>query len=61
MPFKFVLRKGRRYEVSSKNSYLVCVHLLDGTLIECTLTSESTGQDCLENLALRIGLGDVRL
>ena len=59
MPFKFGMRKGKRYEVSSKNSYIVCVHLLDETLIECTLSTDSTGQECLDNVALRIGLNEV--
>jgi tyrosine-protein phosphatase non-receptor type 14/21 len=56
MPFGFGLRKARRYQVSSKNSYIVCVHMLDNALIECTLTADSTGQDCLENIAARINL-----
>ena len=45
--------------MSSKNSYVVCVNLLDNTLIECTLTADSTGQECLENIAQRIELNEV--
>lgn len=59
MPFPFGLGKTKRYEVSSKNSYIVCVHLLDSVLIECTLNAESTGQECLENISTRIGLNEV--
>lgn len=58
MPW-FRLRRARRYTVSSKNSYVVCVNLLDNTLIECTLTANSTGQECLENIAQRIELNEV--
>ena len=58
MPW-FRLRRARRYTVSSKNSYVVCVNLLDNTLIECTLTADSTGQECLENIAQRIELNQV--
>lgn len=61
MPFPFGLGKTKRYEVSSKNSYIVCVHLLDSVLIECTLNAESTGQECLENISTRIGLNEVRI
>lgn len=60
MPFPFGLGKTKRYEVSSKNSYIVCVHLLDSVLIECTLNAESTGQECLENISTRIGLNEVQ-
>ena len=59
MPSWFRLRRARRYDVSSRNSYVVCVHLLDNTLIECTMTAESLGQECLENIAQRIELNEV--
>ena len=59
MPFKFGMRKACRYAVSSKCAYIVCVHLLDRPLMDCVLTFESTGRDCLENVAQRIQLTDV--
>jgi len=59
MPLRFGLRRAKRYDVSTKNSYIVCVHLLDSVLIECTLNTDSTGQDCLENISSRIGLNEV--
>ena len=59
MPFRFRLRRARRYNVSSKNSFVVCVHLLDKTLIECTLSADSSGQECLDNIAQRSELGQV--
>ena len=45
--------------MSSRNSYVVCVHLLDASLIECTLTADSCGYECLENIAQRIELNQV--
>ena len=59
MPHWLRLGRVRRYEVASKDSYLVCVHLLDTALLECTLAVDDTGQDCLENIARRIGIDDV--
>ncbi|KAK0178263.1 hypothetical protein PV328_002230 [Microctonus aethiopoides] len=57
MPFKFHLKKSRQYNVVSKNQYVMCVELLDQTSIECTLTIDSLGQECLDNIAQRLGLG----
>jgi hypothetical protein len=37
------------------------VELLDGTSIECTLSAESTGKECLDNVGQRLGLQQVRL
>ena len=59
MPFKFGMRKACRYAVSSKCAFIVCVHLLDRPLMDCVLTFESTGRECLENVAQRIELTDV--
>ena len=58
MPW-FKLKRAQRYEVTSKNSYVVCVSLLDTELMDCTLNTDSTGQECLENIAQRIGLNEV--
>ncbi|CAG5099877.1 Similar to Ptpn14: Tyrosine-protein phosphatase non-receptor type 14 (Mus musculus) [Cotesia congregata] len=57
MPFKFHLKKSRQYNVVSKNQYVICVELLDQTSIECTLGIDSLGQECLENVTQRLGLG----
>lgn len=60
MPLKLLFRgKARKYDVSSKNAYVVCVRLLDNSLMECTLSSDSIGQECLENISQRIELGQV--
>lgn len=57
MPFKFHLKKSRQYNVVSKNQYVICVELLDTTSIECTLSIDSVGQECLNNVTQRLGLG----
>ncbi|KAL6441568.1 hypothetical protein ACFW04_003605 [Cataglyphis niger] len=57
MPFKFHLKKSRQYNVVSKNQYVICVELLDATSIECTLSVDSVGQECLNNVTQRLGLG----
>nr|KAG5712809.1 hypothetical protein BaRGS_007406 [Batillaria attramentaria] len=58
MPFKWRLRKTRSYEISSKNSFIVGVYLLDNSFLECTLNSDSTGQECLDSIAQRIELAE---
>ncbi|KAL0134444.1 hypothetical protein PUN28_001316 [Cardiocondyla obscurior] len=57
MPFKFHLKKSRQYNVVSKNQYVICVQLLDATSIECTLSIDSIGQECLDNVTQRLVLG----
>ncbi|GAB1865860.1 Tyrosine-protein phosphatase non-receptor type 14 [Camponotus japonicus] len=57
MPFKFHLKKSRQYNVVSKNQYVICVELLDATSIECTLSIDSVGQECLNNVTQRLGVG----
>ncbi|XP_033624610.1 tyrosine-protein phosphatase non-receptor type 21-like [Asterias rubens] len=56
MPFGLRLKKTRRYNVTSKNSYVARIQLLDNTLLELTLTPESLGQDCLDTIAQRLQL-----
>lgn len=56
MPFKLKLKKSRHYSVVSKSLFVISVELLDGTNIECTLSSESTGQDCLDVVCQKLGL-----
>lgn len=41
----------------SKNQYVICVELLDATSIECTLSIDSVGQECLNNVTQRLGIG----
>ena len=59
MPFKIRLKKTKRYNVSSKNAFVASVQLLDNTILGCTLGGETTGFDCLANVASRIGLTEV--
>ncbi|XP_053239167.1 tyrosine-protein phosphatase non-receptor type 14 [Podarcis raffonei] len=56
MPFGLKLRRTRRYNVRSKNCFMTRIRLLDNNVIECTLSVESTGQECLEAVAQRLEL-----
>lgn len=56
MPFKLKLKKSRHYSVVSKSLFVITVEMLDGTNVECTLSSESTGQDCLDVVCQKLGL-----
>lgn len=59
MPFKLRLKKSRHYNVISKSLFVICVELLDGTTIECSLSAESLGSECLEYVCHRLGLQQV--
>uniref|UniRef100_A0A8B9MEI5 FERM N-terminal domain-containing protein n=1 Tax=Accipiter nisus TaxID=211598 RepID=A0A8B9MEI5_9AVES len=61
MPFGLKLRRTRRYNVLSKNCFVTRIRLLDSNVIECTLSVESTGQECLEAVAQRLELREAFL
>ncbi|XP_040016531.2 tyrosine-protein phosphatase non-receptor type 14 isoform X1 [Gasterosteus aculeatus] len=56
MPFRLIMRRTRRYNVLSKNYFVTRIRLLDSNVIECTLSVEATGQECLEAVAQRLEL-----
>ena len=58
MPFpKFNFKKSRKqYNVASKSVFVLTVELLDSAVLECTLSAESTGRDCMDNVCQRLGL-----
>ncbi|KAG7331770.1 hypothetical protein KOW79_005739 [Hemibagrus wyckioides] len=56
MPFGLKLPRTRRYNVLSKNCFVIRIQLLDNHMIECTLSIEGTGQECLEAVAQRLEL-----
>uniref|UniRef100_A0A182IJF0 protein-tyrosine-phosphatase n=1 Tax=Anopheles atroparvus TaxID=41427 RepID=A0A182IJF0_ANOAO len=57
MPFGLKLKKSRHYNVMSKSLFVISVdHLDSSTKIDCTLSSESTGQECLDNVCQRISI-----
>ncbi|XP_060081941.1 tyrosine-protein phosphatase non-receptor type 14-like [Ylistrum balloti] len=60
MPFGLRFKRTRRYEVSSKNVFVVGVSMLDNSFLECTLNSDSTGQECLDSIAQRIELNETQ-
>ncbi|XP_044249627.1 tyrosine-protein phosphatase non-receptor type 21 isoform X1 [Drosophila takahashii] len=55
MPLKF-LKKCRQYNVTSKSLFVISVHhLLDtSSTVDCTISSESKGQECLDNVCQRL-------
>uniref|UniRef100_A0A5S6QVH5 protein-tyrosine-phosphatase n=1 Tax=Trichuris muris TaxID=70415 RepID=A0A5S6QVH5_TRIMR len=56
MPFKLCQNKRAGHYELSKEMYIVSVQLLDGSVLQCTLASESTGQVCLDYVCLRLNL-----
>lgn len=62
MPLKF-LKKSRHYNVTSKSLFVISVHhLLDtSTTVDCTLSSESKGQECLDNVCQRLSISQPEL
>ncbi|KAJ8307996.1 hypothetical protein KUTeg_012870 [Tegillarca granosa] len=60
MPFGLKFKKTRRYEISSKNTFVVGVYMLDNSFLECTLSADSTGQECLDSIAQRIELPETQ-
>ncbi|KAM9317314.1 tyrosine-protein phosphatase non-receptor type 14 [Gastrophryne carolinensis] len=56
MPFKIKLRRTKRYNVLSKNCFVSRIRLLNSMEIECTLSVDSTGLECLEAVAQRLEL-----
>ncbi|OCT77588.1 tyrosine-protein phosphatase non-receptor type 14 [Xenopus laevis] len=59
MPFGLKLRRTKRYNVLSKNCFVVRIRLLNNNVVEYTRTVDSTGLECLEVLAERLELCEV--
>ena len=59
MPFKLRLKKSKQYNVVTKAMFVICVELLDNSIVECTLSADSQGYDCLDNVCQRLGLNQV--
>ena len=59
MPFKLRLKKSKQYNVVTKAVFVICVELLDNSIVECTLSADSHGYDCLDNVCQRLGLNQV--
>ncbi|XP_052837393.1 tyrosine-protein phosphatase non-receptor type 21 [Drosophila gunungcola] len=55
MPLKF-LKKCRQYNVTSKSLFVISVHhLLDtSSTVDCTISAESKGLECLDNVCQRL-------
>ena len=61
MPFKLRLKKSKQYNVVTKAVFVICVELLDNSIVECTLAADSLGYDCLDNVCQRLGLNQAKL
>ena len=61
MPFKLKLKKTRHYNVLSKNVLVLSIELIDKTNLECTLSADSTGLECLHNVCQQLGLQQVSI
>ncbi|KAM5165445.1 tyrosine-protein phosphatase non-receptor type 14 [Mantella aurantiaca] len=59
MPFNFKLRRTKRYNVLSKNCFLGRIRLLNSCEIQCTLSMESPGLECLKAVAQRLELREI--
>eukprot|EP00096_Caligus_rogercresseyi_P004380 TRINITY_DN18610_c0_g1_i1.p1 TRINITY_DN18610_c0_g1~~TRINITY_DN18610_c0_g1_i1.p1 ORF type:complete len:1044 (+),score=421.24 TRINITY_DN18610_c0_g1_i1:203-3334(+) len=53
---RFKSSSKQQYNVLSKSVYVLTVELLDNSMLECTLSSESTGRECMNNVCQRLGL-----
>ncbi|XP_071747757.1 tyrosine-protein phosphatase non-receptor type 21 [Lepeophtheirus salmonis] len=56
LKLRFKSSSKQQYNVLSKSVYVLTVELLDNSVLECTLSSESTGRDCMNNVCQRLGL-----
>lgn len=61
MPFKLKLKKTRQYNVASKSLFVISVELLDGGGADCTLSVDSSGQECLDNVCQRQAINQPEL
>jgi len=59
MPFGLRFKRTRRYDISTKNLFIVVVQVLDGSYLECTLNADSTGHDCLDAISQKVELQEV--
>ncbi|XP_023647579.2 tyrosine-protein phosphatase non-receptor type 14-like [Paramormyrops kingsleyae] len=61
MPFPFKIRgRTKRYCVLSKNCFLTRIQLLDSGIMEYTRPVDSTGQDCLDQVAQKLQLRETQ-
>lgn len=61
MPFRLKLKKTRQYNVASKSLFVISVEMLDGSVADCTLSVDSTGKECLNDVCQRQALAKPEL
>ncbi|GAA41233.2 tyrosine-protein phosphatase non-receptor type 21, partial [Clonorchis sinensis] len=59
MPIRLNFKRTHRYNVAAKDLYVIRIFTLDGTCVEYTVSSTTTGRDALEYVAQRLDIEDV--
>ncbi|KAF8570704.1 hypothetical protein P879_07049 [Paragonimus westermani] len=59
MPLKLNFKRTHRYNVSAKDLYVIRIYTLDGTCVEYTVSSTTTGRDALEYVSQRLDIEDI--
>lgn len=59
MPIKLNFKRTHRYNVSAKDLYVIRIFTLDGTCVEYTVSTTTTGRDALDYVAQRLDIEDV--
>ncbi|KAF5402310.1 hypothetical protein PHET_04241 [Paragonimus heterotremus] len=59
MPLKLNFKRTHRYNVSAKDLYVIRIYTLDGTCVEYTVSSTTTGRDALEYVSQRLDIDDI--
>ncbi|TPP42935.1 Tyrosine protein phosphatase non receptor type [Fasciola gigantica] len=58
MPIKLNFKRTHRYNVSAKDLYVIRIFTLDGTCVEYTVSTTTTGRDALDYVAQRLDIDD---
>ncbi|KAF7256499.1 hypothetical protein EG68_06637 [Paragonimus skrjabini miyazakii] len=59
MPLRLNFKRTHRYNVSAKDLYVIRIYTLDGTCVEYTVSSTTTGRDALEYVSQRLDIEDI--
>ncbi|TGZ61627.1 hypothetical protein CRM22_007899 [Opisthorchis felineus] len=59
MPIRLNFKRTHRYNVAAKDLYVIRIFTLDGTCVEYTVSSTTTGRDALEYVAQRLDIEDI--
>ncbi|CAH8631802.1 unnamed protein product [Dicrocoelium dendriticum] len=59
MPIRLNFKRTHRYNVSAKDLHVIKIYTLDGTCVEYTVTSTTTGKDALEYVSQRLDIDNI--